>query len=135
MTIQKHQNETVYEFNQMFNKLYNRIPSKIVDSTMKSIYLKSFDPKNGYELKRKNLGSLAKAQKVALTIKNNRKVVGMIGKRIILEFHKILTIPKIDMIINKKLKYRGYMICHIIQIEKIGNLLMIDQSSKKLPIH
>lgn len=88
ISIQKYQNELVYDFNQRFSKLYNKIPqgSKLTDLADLSIYFKAFDPKIGYELKKRCPRSLTKAQKTTLIIENNRKVVGMTGKRDNLRF-------------------------------------------------
>lgn len=83
VSIQKYQNESVYDFNQRFCKMHNKIPlgSKLADPIELSIYLKAFDPKEGYELRNRFPRNLEDAQKLTLTIENNIKDIGMISKR------------------------------------------------------
>lgn len=64
ISIQKHLNESIYDFNHRFSKLHNKIPpgSKLTDPVALRIYLKSFDLKIGYELRNRFPRNLVEAK-------------------------------------------------------------------------
>lgn len=82
-SIKKNQNESVAEFNKVFNKVLNRIPIDVrpVDSFLINFYLSSFDSKTCYEILSHKPDTLQQAFKIAATIENNKKVVGKVAKR------------------------------------------------------
>lgn len=60
-----------------------RIPNRIkpIPKVRILYYINAFDSKRNYELKTKNPTTLQEVMKAAITIENNRKVVGRVGKR------------------------------------------------------
>lgn len=63
--------------------MHTKVPpgSRLPDSIALSVYLNAFDPKIWYELRIRSPRDLAKAEKIALTIENNRKATGITNKR------------------------------------------------------
>lgn len=82
-SIKKNPNESVSKFNKRFNKVLNRIPRdiRLVDSFLIDFYLSAFDSKTHYEILSHKPTTLHQAFKTTITIENNKKNVGRIGKR------------------------------------------------------
>lgn len=83
ISIKKEPNEVVVDFNKRFNKVMNKIPNRIKPVPEVSIlyYMNAFDSKTNYKLRTKNHTTLQGVMKDAITIENNRKAAGTMGRR------------------------------------------------------